>query len=155
MKTQSFLEVILVVVVSLVSAADAPLTALRAPQPASHIAYIEPALLSYAKEPVSVIVTATNAQAAARAVESAGGRVISKLWLIDAVAARVPAGRLRDLAAYPEVKSIVHNKSVSTANGEEWISNGITFATDQAWPVAVDVGADQLHRQGINRNTRR
>ncbi len=63
--------------------------------------YVEPALLTQvnsvaqlqshqltAPRSFSVIVTATDAAIAARAVEQIGGQVTSQLWLIDAVGAR-------------------------------------------------------------------
>ena len=66
-------------------------------------AYVEPGLASQAGDILSVIVTAKDAKAASRAVTSSGGQVTSELWLIDAVAARLPAGRLDTLASYPGV----------------------------------------------------
>ena len=54
-------------------------------------AYVKPGLISERnREQASVIVTAGDATAAARAVERAGGQVTSDLWLIDAVAAPIP-----------------------------------------------------------------
>ena len=60
--------------------------------------------------------TAGDSAAAARAVQHAGGQVSSDLWLIDAVAATIPAGRLQALATTPGLRSIVHNKGVETAD---------------------------------------
>jgi hypothetical protein len=138
-------------------------------------AYVEPGLFSLEVETLSVIVTAGDSEAAARAVERVGGQVTSDLWLVDGVAATVPAGQLGALAARPGVLSLVankkaaaaqdpepgathsrrlqssHNKKVAAAQDPE-PTTGTTssgFFTDQAWPVAIDVGADQLHQAGI------
>jgi hypothetical protein len=62
--------------------------------------------------------------------------VTSELWLIDAVAATVPARQLERLAGRPGIVSIVRNKRVQAAAHP--VSEG-------SWPVSVDVGADQLH----------
>ena len=98
-------------------------------------AYVEPALLSAESEIVPVIVTGDSAPAVARAVRSVGGRVQSDLWLIDAVAATVPADRVRALAALPGITSVVGDKQVRAAD--------ITVPAG-AWPASVDVGADQV-----------
>lgn len=71
----------------------------------------------------------------------------SRLWLIDAVAATVPADRFEALAGARGIHSIVANKLVSTSGGS--ITWPIQLVTDQAWPDAMDVGADQLHRMGV------
>ncbi|MFL7794014.1 MAG: S8 family serine peptidase, partial [Anaerolineae bacterium] len=94
---------------------------------------------------MSVIVTAGGSAAATRAVEHVGGRVTSDLWLIDAVAAAIPAAQLDALAAYPGVRSIVNNKPVRAAVEPD----PDTLVMDQTWPVPVDVGADVLHTSGI------
>ena len=88
--------------------------------------YVEPALRAAARDTLAVIVTAGSSTVAAQAVANVGGEVTSDLWLINAVAARVPASRLEALAAAPEVVSIVDNKGVQ-ASGE--------LVTDRAWPV--------------------
>ena len=119
--------------------------------PAAGLAYIEPGLSAQAAEKLSVIVSAASAQAAAQAVQRAGGQVSSQLWLINAVAATLPATRLADLAATPGVVSVVDNKGVRGA-GKSNPPSLPSFTTDQAWPVAMDVGADALHAQGITGN---
>jgi outer membrane protein assembly factor BamB len=78
-------------------------------------AYVEPSLLSVTSQATSVIVTAGDSRAAARAVMRAGGQVVSDLWLIDAVAAQVPADRLRALARAAGVRSITANRGVQVA----------------------------------------
>jgi hypothetical protein len=81
--------------------------------------YIEPGLLGAQESDLSVIVTADDWRAAARAVKQVDGQVTSELWLIDAVGALVPGNRLEHLAAVSGVRSIVHNKPVETATKPE------------------------------------
>jgi outer membrane protein assembly factor BamB len=78
-------------------------------------AYIEPGLRLVEAETVSVIVTAADSQLAAEAVEGQGGQVSTELWLIDAVAARLPGDRIDALATSSGIVSIVGNKGVQTA----------------------------------------
>ena len=58
------------------------------------LAYVEPGLYTAETETLSLIVTGQDPTAAARAVERVGGHISSELWLIDAVAATVPAHQL-------------------------------------------------------------
>ncbi len=89
--------------------------------PARDAAYVEPSLFASAAASLPVIVTATNWQEAAHAVQQLGGQVTSNLWLIDAVAATIPARQVRTLAAYPGVRSVVANKLVRTADASgDW-----------------------------------
>jgi outer membrane protein assembly factor BamB len=83
-------------------------------------AYIEPGLQLIEAETVSVIVTAADSQLAAEAVEGQGGQVSTELWLIDAVAARLPGDRIDALATSPGIVSIVGNKGVEAAQGPDW-----------------------------------
>ena len=82
-------------------------------------AYVESSLLSAEEKTLSVIVTAKDSQTAARAVERAGGSVTSDLWLINAVSANVPTEKINSLAKFSGVKSIVSNKTVDSADGED------------------------------------
>ena len=122
---------------------------------AQSAAYVESGLLTAETAAVSVIVTGSDAAAAAQAVEQAGGVVTSDLWLIDAVAATVNADRVAALAADARVTSIVDNKGVRSAyepiDYYDYVATKLTngMMTDQAWPVAMDVGADQVHADGI------
>ncbi|HMQ56788.1 MAG TPA: S8 family serine peptidase, partial [Anaerolineae bacterium] len=127
--------------------------------------YIEPGLWSSEAETLSVIVTATDSQAAASAVERLGGQVSSDLWLIDAVAASLPADQLRALANQPAIISIVENKGVKSADEpwDGWVTDydipvpwdgspdAQSTADDAVWdlvnPVSIDVGADVLHNE--------
>jgi subtilisin family serine protease len=134
----------------------------------SERAYLEPGLLLAGPETegVPVIITARDtSSAAARAVERLGGQVTSDLWLIDAVAATIPVGRLQALAAQPGIRSIVRDKTVSSAQEPLWdgwaasytvpvpydgspdaLPTGDPTVWDLVNPVPIDVGADILHR---------
>jgi len=113
-------------------------------------AYVEPSLLTLRDENISVIVTAADSTVAARAVDGAGGRVTSELWLVDAVAAVVPNERLPTLAGDPAVLSIVANKGVSVSERLPYDPiNPFGLFGDQGWPVGMDVGANSLHDAGV------
>lgn len=114
--------------------------------PTTPPAYVEPGLWTHQSENLAVIVTAGNSKAADQAVEQAGGQVSSDLWIIDAVAATLPAAQLPRLAADPAVISITDNKGVKTSAKPDpyW-----PWLTDKAWPVTDDIGAVQLHDAGI------
>lgn len=79
-------------------------------------AYVQPALLEADEGHVSVIVSAGDSQAAARAVEAVGGQITSDLWLIGAVGALVSQDALAQLATAPEVKAITANQRTQTAD---------------------------------------
>ncbi len=86
-------------------------------------AYVEQSLLDR-RGNVPVIVTARDSRTAALAVRSAGGRVTSDLWIVDAVAASVPVRSIERLAKKPGIVSVVENKQVRAAgewNG--WVSD--------------------------------
>ena len=137
--------------------------------PTKSAVYLEPKLRTVQSETVSVIVTATNAQVAAQAVEAVGGQVSSELWIINAVAARVSAEQLNSLASQPGVVSIVDNKEVDTADGPAdadgwvtdyrfsvpWDGSADVVATDNfrlwelVYPVTIDIGADIIHQTEI------
>lgn len=77
--------------------------------------YVEPELWSSETDTLDLIVTASDSQAAAEAVQRQAGQVGSDLWLIDAVAASLPTKALAALAAEPEIVSVVSNKAVATS----------------------------------------
>ena len=113
------LGMVLITVFSLIPGAAAPTAPIR------EAAYVEPDLVSREGEALSVIVTAEDSQAAARAVEQVGGLVTSDLWLIDAIAAIIPTRQLQALAQEPDIQSIVDNKGVGTAgepSGDGWVT---------------------------------
>ncbi|MCB0154165.1 MAG: S8 family serine peptidase, partial [Anaerolineae bacterium] len=132
--------------------------------PTKQTTYVEPTLWSAEAETLAVIVTAADADSAAEAVEALGGQVDSKLWLIDAVAATVPASQLEALAAWDGIVSVVDNKAVKTAQApwDGWITNynipvpwngspdAVPTHVANLWnlvnPASIDVGADKLHK---------
>ena len=117
MNLKRYLTIPLLTIILLISGAAPP----QAPAPMVEAAYVESGLYSLEAETLSVIVTADDSQAAARAVERVGGQLTSDLWLIDAVAATLPAGQLEALATDAEIRSIVHNKGAKTADGpDDW-----------------------------------
>jgi hypothetical protein len=132
----------LLVIISMILVAAIGVPAPRARGPDAAEAYIEPGLAAGASESLSVIVTATDAASAARAVERVGGQVSSELWLIDAVAATVPMDRLTALATTPGVRAIVNNKGV-TATGKPAPKDktDTTTTDDQAAEPEPDAGA--------------
>jgi len=163
MNVKRNLVIALITIISLIGGA--------VPQPSTPVqeaAYVEPGLLSPEAKTLSVIVTADDSGAAARAVERVGGLVTSDLWLIDAVAATISTSQLEALAAYPQVRSIVNNKGVETADGPDddgwvtdfrfpvpWDGSPDVQATNNkkvwrlVYPAAIDVGADVLHDDDI------
>ena len=70
------------------------LVLLSASVPPGSRAYVEPGLWSTETESLAVIVTARSSDTAAAIVERLGGQTTSDLWLIDAVAATLPADQL-------------------------------------------------------------
>lgn len=123
-------------------------------------AYLDPALAG-SSAAASVIVSAPDTAAAARAVRSAGGVVTSELWLIDAVAATVPAARPAALAAAPGVTAVVANRGVASSDWDGWVTDlplpsvwdgrpDVQATGDPSvWqivnPLPIDIGADRLH----------
>jgi len=126
--------------------------------------YVEPSLWTVEANSLTVIVTAEDSQQAAKLVEQAGGRVVSDLWLIDAVSATVPADRLETLAAQSGVVSIVVDKQVRSADEPLWdgwaasydvpvpydgSADAVPTNDPTVWelvnPISIDVGADVLH----------
>ncbi|MFZ1753447.1 MAG: S8 family serine peptidase [Caldilineaceae bacterium] len=87
-------------------------------------AYVEAALLAEDTPALSVIVTAGDSQAAATAVEAAGGSVTADLWLVDAVAASIPAAALSRLANTSGIRSVVANSSVGSAQAPQPATDG-------------------------------
>ena len=113
--------------------------------------FIDSELLAQTVGDLSVIVTAKNAETAAQAVQRVGGEVTSTLWLIDAVAANVPATQLTILSRLPSVQSVVPNSSVqSTSCNGDASSNSCTgyrpgWVTDRRKIVGeAELPANQL-----------
>ena len=107
MNVKRNLSIILLTIITLLSGAGAPLA-----QAAPVTTYVEPALLTAPAGQVSVIVAARDSRSAAGAVERVGGQVTSDLWLIDAVAATIPASQVKVLAGISGIQSIVGNHGV-------------------------------------------
>ena len=143
------------------------LALLASPQPAAPAApapFLDPAVTAGTGEQ-AVIVTAGSAAQAGRAVEAVGGAVTSELWLINAVAALVPEGAVRRLAAQPGVSSVVANRAVRSSEWDGWVTDlPLPAAWDgrpdvqptddpSVWrvvnPVPIDIGADVLHRTAL------
>ena len=110
------LVLVLVVVFWLVPGAPSPRT------PGLAEADLHPGLSSQEGDILSVIVTAGDSLAAARAVERVGGRITDELRLIDAVVATVSASQLAVLNASPDVRHVQNNELASVAEGldTEW-----------------------------------
>ena len=107
------------------------------PAPVDHTAYVAGGLADQSGE-ISVIVTGPSATEAAAAVETAGGQVTSDLWLIDGVAARLPAAGLKKLAVLDGVRAVVENQRVETAQTDgpplDWdYTQGEDYASLGAW----------------------
>ena len=69
--------------------------------------FIDPQLFQKTEKNVPVIVSAGSSAEAKQAVLRAGGEVVSDLWLIGAVSARLPVEQIRQVASQPGVRSLV------------------------------------------------
>lgn len=87
--------------------------------------FVEESLVNRKSGSVSVIVTARDSRAAAAAVRTAGGRVTSDLWIVNAVAASVPAHAVGRLSKRPGIVSVVENKKVQAAAADwnGWVTD--------------------------------
>src|SRR5262245_45672680 len=114
---------------------------------AAGTAYVEPVLLTSQAGSVSVIVAATDSQVAANAVAGRGGQVTSNLWLINSVAATLPAHAVAAVAAMPGVQSIVLNHGLKSSDAS--VADVQPTNSKKVWkiayPVTVDIGADSVH----------
>lgn len=101
----------------------------------------------------AVIVRAPRAgsAAAARAVAQVGGTVTQDLWIVDGVAATVPAASVARLRAQGLDVSADDKVSVATTSSTPNTSNTSTIK-----PVALqELGVDRLHGAGIDGNENR
>ncbi|NNJ10308.1 S8 family peptidase [Chloroflexales bacterium ZM16-3] len=128
------------------------------PRVAASAAYVDPALAAQTVGQVSVIVSGSNA---AQAVEAIGGTVTDDLWLIEAVAADIPASAVSALASTPGIISVVLNYGVTSSDWDGWVTDlplpsewdgrpdAQSTADPTVWnivnPVPIDIGADTLH----------
>jgi hypothetical protein len=152
----------LLIAIVIISALLGAMKLNQASTPTHEAAYVEPGLRSTGSETLSLIVTAADSQAAADIIERVGGQVSSDLWLIDSVAAVLPASQLDSLAQDPGIRFIVQNKAIATAQGpmdaEGWVTDyrfpvpwdgsPDVQSTQNRWvyklvyPTVIDVGAD-------------
>jgi serine protease AprX len=131
-----------VMLVTLLSGTAAPVV------PAVNTAYVEPGLRTVGPASVSIIVAADSSRTAAQAVAQLGGQVTSDLWLIDSVAATLPARQVVALAALPGIQSIIANhslKSSDTGAPDVWPTDN-KKVWDIAYPVTIDIGADIVQK---------
>jgi len=96
-----------------------------------------------------MIVTAADVPTARNIVESLGGLVISELWIIHSVGAALPIDKIAELSAHPNIFNVTANRQIKAAS-----SVAIASPASSEWaissPVAIDVGADQVHDQSIS-----
>lgn len=83
-------------------------------EPIPEEATVEDTSHSQTAETLSVIVSATDAAAAARAIEEVGGQVVGELGLTNTVTAAITAEQLNALVAHPDVLSILNNSRVKS-----------------------------------------
>ena len=97
----------------------------------------------------SYIVQATSTQAAAKAVEAAGGSVSHELGIIHAVAAGLTAEQLSTLRGLPSVRRIYGDHTAElTAKGGNGGNGGNGQVIETFYPTHL--GADLLHQEGID-----
>ncbi len=80
------------------------------------LAYVDPSLLGMETQVLPVIVRGQTSASAAKTVKRIGGEVTKDLWIIDSVAASIPASALMQLAGYPGIQSVFANKGVQAAD---------------------------------------
>jgi hypothetical protein len=85
----------------------------------SQEAYLERSLVGGRAENLSVIVTGTDFPTALQSVKRLGGEITSELWLINAVAAKLPADKLVSLANTHGIVSVVENKKINAAQVDQ------------------------------------
>ncbi|MFP5245702.1 MAG: S8 family serine peptidase, partial [Thermoanaerobaculia bacterium] len=72
---------------------------------------------------MDVIVTARSSAIAAAAVRRAGGHIRSDLWIVNAVAATIPAKAVEKVAAQQGILSVVRNQKVTSSAWNGWMSD--------------------------------
>ncbi|HSO27581.1 MAG TPA: S8 family serine peptidase, partial [Anaerolineales bacterium] len=110
-------------------------------QPQVQRAFVEPALKSALQVKqtgeLAVIVRAQDSSTARAAVKRSGGRVVSDLWLIQAVSARLDSASLSRLVTDPRVLAVMSNRAVTSS------SQNLLEATGE---VVDNVGANLVHQ---------
>ncbi len=116
--------------------------------PAAHAAadasggHLDPGLRTDGDDAQRVLVTARGGvPAAAEAVRALGGRVGTRLPLVDGVAATVDASQLPELAATPGVVAVTKERSVRfSTTGTDAVKGASTFASPDAVGAAWSAG---------------
>ncbi|MFN2285097.1 MAG: S8 family serine peptidase, partial [Anaerolineae bacterium] len=98
----------------------------------------------------SVIVQATDIATAVDLVRTVGGEVTHGLDIINAVSARLTTAQLAILAQAPAVVQIYDDSPVQVASIS--YTDGTEDPLQQLMDKVAQVGADQLHAQGITGN---
>ena len=107
-------------------------------------AVTNPSLASDAAAETSVIVQGTSAAAARAAVAAHGGQVTQDLWIVNGVAADVPAGELAALRAEPGVTHVTEDVAVHVQDA----TPSPLHAASAVYPKAI--GADRLWAEGVD-----
>ncbi len=89
------------------------------------------------------IVSARNSEIAAQLVAQIGGKVTTKLWIIDAVVAELSEAQRQWLAQQPQIISLVADQQIHAASNLEQWSNSWNVGD----PATVEVGADIVQLQ--------
>ena len=108
------------------------------------IAPAVPSLASDAAANTAVIVQATSESAARAAVAAHHGTVTQDLWIVNGVAADVPAGEVAGLSAEPGVIHVSDNAAVHV----EAASPSPLHSASAVYPKVV--GADKLWSEGVD-----
>jgi serine protease AprX len=103
-----------------------------------------PSLASDAVADTAVVVQATSEAAARAAVAAHHGTVTQDLWIVNGVAADVPAGEVAGLAAEPGVTHVSDNAAVHV----QAATPSPLHAATAVYPKVV--GADQLWNEGVD-----
>jgi serine protease AprX len=106
-------------------------------------AVTNPSLASDVATDTSVIVQGTSAAAVRAAVAAHHGKVTQDLWIVNGVAADVPAGELAALAAEPGVTQVSPNAPVNVQ-----ATPSPLHAASAVYPKVV--GADRLWSEGVD-----
>jgi serine protease AprX len=109
-------------------------------------AWIAPATPSLASEAAdtAVIVQGTSAAAVRAAVSAHHGKVTQDLWIVNGVAADIPAGELAALAAEPGVTHVSEDGAVQVQDATPSPLHSASAVYSKA------VGADRLWTEGID-----
>ncbi len=107
-------------------------------------AVTNPSLASDAAADTAVIVQGTSPAAVRAAVAAHHGKVTQDLWIVNGVAADVPAGELAALAAEPGITHVSEDVAVEVQEA----TPSPLHAASAVYPKAV--GADRLWTEGVD-----